>query len=50
MSSDPIQAQTLATRLRVGRRTVERILSGLRAEGEPITSERRGREVWYSLG
>lgn len=45
----PIRASALADALGVGHRTVERILRALEAEGEKVTREKSGREVWYRI-
>jgi biotin operon repressor len=45
----PVRAADIAALLGVTRRTVERILRGLEDEGENVTREKSGREVFYRI-
>lgn len=49
LREEPRRPGDLSRLLGVSRSTVERILRAAREEGEPVTSRRQGREVWYSL-
>jgi DNA-binding IclR family transcriptional regulator len=50
LRKEPRRPGDLADELRVSLSTAKRLLSAIREAGEPLTSERRGREAWYSLG
>jgi DNA-binding IclR family transcriptional regulator len=49
LAIEPQRPSDLMRALGTGRRSVERMLRGIEAGGWKVETERRGREVWYSV-